>query len=211
MRLGLGTNLAPRPALLLINADIYDTRPTETEILATTSTALHSRSIHPGQQAIMSSETPPLDAEPERPDPVRSARRVPRSCELCNRRKVRCDKKEPCSPCARAGKSCVFPPTARAARRPKRTIMADMAGRIASLEKSLAQATDGSESYRSTPRAPMSDGAGSSPLDSAEPATPAAMVERRRPGQDILLQKGSSSQYFNEVLLSRVIEEVCCR
>ncbi|CAG8949108.1 hypothetical protein HYFRA_00002237, partial [Hymenoscyphus fraxineus] len=42
-----------------------------------------------------------------------------RSCVTCRRRKVKCDKKEPCSNCARAGSECVFPAPGRAPRRPK--------------------------------------------------------------------------------------------
>lgn len=153
---------------------------------------------------------PVSDAETETSHhDARAARRVPRSCQLCHRRKVRCDKKEPCEPCTRAGKPCVFPPAGRGLRRPKKTIMADMATRLASLEKTLAQTSDGAESHRSSPRDAVLESVRSSPYERPATATPCSSVDRRRSGDDILVQKGSSSQYFNEILLTKVIEEVC--
>ncbi|KAJ9136651.1 All development altered-3 [Pleurostoma richardsiae] len=43
----------------------------------------------------------------------------PRSCVTCRRRKVRCDKRMPCSNCRRAQIPCVFPAPGRAPRRPR--------------------------------------------------------------------------------------------
>jgi hypothetical protein len=37
----------------------------------------------------------------------------PRSCIVCRSRKVRCDKRAPCSNCRRANSACVLPPTDR--------------------------------------------------------------------------------------------------
>ncbi|KAF4618365.1 hypothetical protein G7Y89_g14938 [Cudoniella acicularis] len=42
-----------------------------------------------------------------------------RSCVTCRRRKVKCDKQEPCSNCTKAGSQCVFPAPGRAPRRPR--------------------------------------------------------------------------------------------
>ncbi|KAH7319489.1 fungal-specific transcription factor domain-containing protein [Rhexocercosporidium sp. MPI-PUGE-AT-0058] len=42
-----------------------------------------------------------------------------RSCVTCRRRKVKCDKKNPCTNCAKAGSVCVFPAPGRAPRRPR--------------------------------------------------------------------------------------------
>lgn len=122
----------------------------------------------------------------------------PRSCYDCNRRKVRCDKKEPCSPCRRLGKACSYPPLGPRIRRTKKAIMADMATRISSLEKSLAQA------QRQQPRPEITEP--SRKPSRSKSALPSSFNGRSR--EDILVQKGSSSQYFNEVFLSRVIEEV---
>ncbi|KAK0104452.1 hypothetical protein ONS95_004741 [Cadophora gregata] len=42
-----------------------------------------------------------------------------RSCVTCRRRKVKCDKRNPCTNCAKAGSVCVFPAPGRAPRRPR--------------------------------------------------------------------------------------------
>lgn len=42
-----------------------------------------------------------------------------RSCVTCRRRKVKCDKQNPCSNCTKAGSPCVFPAPGRAPRRPR--------------------------------------------------------------------------------------------
>lgn len=47
---------------------------------------------------------------PPLPDEAAAAKK-PRSCATCRSRKVRCDKKSPCSNCRRAGIACVLPPT----------------------------------------------------------------------------------------------------
>ncbi|KAG7040305.1 hypothetical protein JMJ77_0009916 [Colletotrichum scovillei] len=72
---------------------------------------------------------PPSDDEPEEMDetiviPQQSdvgsgpsaQSNATRSCLLCRRRKVRCDKKKPCDGCAKAGEECVYP-MGRASRR----------------------------------------------------------------------------------------------
>ncbi|KAL6230848.1 hypothetical protein BDW75DRAFT_234071 [Aspergillus navahoensis] len=43
-----------------------------------------------------------------------------RSCDTCRRRRVRCDKRKPCSTCGKAGIQCIFPPPDRAARKTRR-------------------------------------------------------------------------------------------
>ena len=134
----------------------------------------------------------------------RRSRCVPRSCYGCNSKKVRCDKTEPCSSCARAGRPCAYPPVGPRKRRAKGTIMADMASRISTLEKSVDKAR---KVETSVPAVPISGIA--NPTRSMQPETTLHsdnLSERFR--EDILVQKGSSSQYFNEILLSRVIEEV---
>jgi hypothetical protein len=129
----------------------------------------------------------------------------PRSCYDCNRRKVRCDKKEPCSPCRRLGKSCSYPPLGPKIRRTRKAIIADMGSRISSLEKSLAQAQHQHlqlENSRSRIKAVEPN----RKLLQSKHAQLTKLNGRSR--EDILVQKGSSSQYFNEIFLSRVIEEV---
>lgn len=160
---------------------------------------------------------------------------VARSCHSCYRKKIRCDKRRPaCSSCARSGEPCSYPALGPRVRRSKKTMMAEMASRISSLEKSLAQATadakteegeynagdqaGGGRRRRRRPvstRTPLLDPADRAPTPSPLPGPPTTdtLVNHSDSGgetsrQDILVQKGSSSQYFNEILVSRVIEEV---
>jgi hypothetical protein len=154
-------------------------------------------------------ESDPASAQPHQPPGP--SRRSHRSCHLCNRRKVRCDKRDPCGPCSRAGKQCVFPPPGEPIRRPRKTTMADVASRISNLEQTLVSARKDTAG----PAAPYATASPSpAPVQSAVPAHlrgPAPATPRTpevAAANGVLVQRGSTSQYFNEILLSRVIEEV---
>jgi hypothetical protein len=67
--------------------------------------------------------------------------------------------------------------------------MAEMAGRITSLERSLAEATTH----------------GNLSCNSFEPSTVADVQDLPK---DFLLHKGSTGQYLNEILVTRVVGEV---
>ena len=58
----------------------------------------------------------------------------PRSCVTCRRRKVRCNKENPCSNCVRAGIECVFPGPGRAPRRSRKPPDAELLARLKRLE-----------------------------------------------------------------------------
>lgn len=58
----------------------------------------------------------------------------PRSCVTCRRRKVRCNKREPCSNCVKAGIECIFPGPGRAPRKPRRPPDAELLSRLRRLE-----------------------------------------------------------------------------
>lgn len=51
----------------------------------------------------------PLSAAPGQRNPTQ----YPLSCTHCRQRKIKCDKKHPCSPCSRSNLNCVFPERAR--------------------------------------------------------------------------------------------------
>ena len=131
-----------------------------------------------------------------------------RSCYACNRKKVRCDKREPCSSCKRSGKPCSYPASAPRVRRSKKTIAAEMTSRISALEIALAKATNEQECCNDQARSPISKRR--TYTISTTPTTRKAgpREKSRKLQEDVLVQKGSSSQYFNEALLSRVIGEV---
>ncbi|KAM0323731.1 hypothetical protein ACHAQA_008668 [Verticillium albo-atrum] len=137
---------------------------------------------------------------PSHPQP----RRMQRSCNICHRRKVRCDKQQPCSQCKRGGLVCMYPHAEQLRRvRKSKTTIADVATRISDLERTLVSVSHKAVAVpsehstfglrpRSTPR-----------LEVAHSTPSSGHGE----GPGVLVQKGSSSQYFNEILLSRVLDE----
>jgi hypothetical protein len=58
----------------------------------------------------------------------------PRSCVTCRRRKVKCDKKQPCSNCVRAKIECVFPGPGRAPRKSRKPPDGELLDRLRRLE-----------------------------------------------------------------------------
>ncbi|WYZ35963.1 hypothetical protein EsH8_X_000610 [Colletotrichum jinshuiense] len=144
-------------------------------------------------------------------------RKIERSCNLCHRRKIRCDKKSPCSSCARGGFQCYYPQSEQPVRRARKTTIADVASRISDLEKTLVAGAGQQHhaTFRDSPSTPtpasvsVSEFLTSNPSYAVpRPATaPPSGPYDKGPGDEILVRKGSSSQYFDEVLISRVIEE----
>lgn len=58
----------------------------------------------------------------------------PRSCVTCRRRKVRCNKHNPCANCVKAGIECVFPGPGRAPRKSRKAPDAELLSRLRKLE-----------------------------------------------------------------------------
>ena len=58
----------------------------------------------------------------------------PRSCVTCRRRKVRCDKRYPCSNCQKAHIDCIFPAPGRAPRKPRKPPDTELLARLRRLE-----------------------------------------------------------------------------
>lgn len=114
------------------------------------------------------------------------------SCATCRRRKVRCDKQPaPCGPCVRACRECVYRPReARPRRQPKANIN-DVAARLSELESTI----------KVSPKSRNS-------AASATVASETGHDENDGQGGEILLEGGSSSQYFNEVLVTRLMKNV---
>ena len=72
----------------------------------------------------------------------------PRSCVTCRKRKVKCDKKPPCSNCVKASIECIFPKPGRAPRRTKKPQDAELLARLRRLEgvvQKLGKDTDGED------------------------------------------------------------------
>jgi hypothetical protein len=144
-----------------------------------------------------------LDASPPaagRRAPLTSRTRIERSCILCHRRKVKCNKQLPCSTCIRSGVLCCYPPGEKHEIRKNRTTISDIINRLGQLERTIVAISSSDDQLRNH--------------DSAQP-----VVESRSPDQDsatttvsregTLWDNGYSSRYVNDVLLSRVLEEVC--
>ncbi|KAF7558192.1 hypothetical protein G7Z17_g121 [Cylindrodendrum hubeiense] len=163
-----------------------------------------------------------------------TGRRVERSCVICHRRKVRCDKQSPCSQCARGGYTCLYPQTGPPVRRVRKTTITDVASRISDLEKTLIAVSREQEvqlSFRPFSTAPTgnTDGrhgstgpsntgrtdsghtsvafttapySGTSQTTSPTYGSPIRPAESEAadesPSDEVLLKKGTSSQYFNE-------------
>ncbi|KAF2095698.1 hypothetical protein NA57DRAFT_44011, partial [Rhizodiscina lignyota] len=58
----------------------------------------------------------------------------PRSCVTCRRRKVKCDKKHPCTNCSKAHIECIFPAPGRAPRKPRKPQDGELMERLRRLE-----------------------------------------------------------------------------
>ncbi|KAM3543097.1 hypothetical protein ARSEF1564_003996, partial [Beauveria bassiana] len=121
------------------------------------------------------------------------SQRYDRSCIVCHRRKVRCDRQSPCSTCTRNRSLCTYPPSNTAVGRVRKTTISDVASRLSSLERSITAATTGGAVQAE--KTPSPGLVGSSPQ------------AKGRVSPTILLHSQNSSQYFDELLTTRVIEE----
>ncbi|KAI9848572.1 MAG: hypothetical protein M1837_007241 [Sclerophora amabilis] len=84
-----------------------------------------------------------------------------RSCVTCRRRKVKCDKRSPCSNCSRANKPCTFPSPGRAPRRNPRSQDQELFARLHKLEgmvQELNGAQEDGEPSSSSRKAAMENG-----------------------------------------------------
>lgn len=103
----------------------------------------------------VNSTSDPASANPARSASTSSAKGLnPRSCVTCRRRKVRCNKENPCSNCVRAGIDCIFPGPGRAPRRSRKPPDAELLARLKRLEgvvTSLGVEVGGDGSIRDKP------------------------------------------------------------
>ncbi|GAP87396.2 putative fungal specific transcription factor domain-containing protein [Rosellinia necatrix] len=100
-------------------------------------------SHHSGDGSSTYNQTTPIGASVANtpPDPDSSIVKVTRghSCVLCQQRKVRCDKKKPCSNCVKAGVDCRVVPPQPPRRRKKRIPERDLVDRLRKYEALLTQ------------------------------------------------------------------------
>lgn len=134
------------------------------------------------------------------PRPAASRKRIERSCLLCHRRKIRCDKKSPCSACTRMGVLCCYPGPEKNPRRPHKTTISDVSARVARLERTVRALSHDSAHHDShDPLMPV-------PQSPSTPNTAGGSPGNTSGG--VLVRGKHSSHYFDEILLSRVVEEV---
>ncbi|KAF2968952.1 hypothetical protein GQX73_g4596 [Xylaria multiplex] len=100
-------------------------------------------SHHSGDGSSTYNQSTPIGASVANtpPDPESSIVKVTRghSCVLCQQRKVRCDKKKPCSNCVKAGVDCRVVPPQPPRRRKKRIPERDLVERLRKYEALLSQ------------------------------------------------------------------------
>lgn len=139
---------------------------------------------------------------------------VERSCLRCHERKIRCDKKSPCTRCVRQGVACQYPGPSRVKRQPPKKNMTDVAARLEQLERSITAlvcersnqaptSQTNSNPYENNHDTPPA-GALATP-NSASPVTSTSAEKPRFQGFRGFL--GKDGRYINEPLLSRVLEK----
>ncbi|KAJ5833196.1 hypothetical protein N7474_001507 [Penicillium riverlandense] len=170
----------------------------------------------------MSAVASVLDAEKRASSPPKATPKL-RSCVVCRSRKVRCDKKSPCSNCRRANITCVFPSADRPPRWARRLISNQQAAqgapvadhimeRIHSLETLVtelrgqleqANLTGGSSAVHS----PDSSSQGPDPVHQENASSTHEGNVQKQFGR-LVLQDASQSRYFSSGFWSRVTDEL---
>lgn len=130
-------------------------------------------------------------------------RKTERSCLLCHERKIRCDKKTPCSNCVRGDILCCYPGTERPSRRPPKSTVAEVAARVTRLERTITAISN--NSFHTQSRNVETSSAVKSPSAEADVSETQSVADSP---EEMLVRDGYSTRYINEVLLSRVLEEV---
>lgn len=69
--------------------------------------------------------------------PLRAAQLNSLSCIYCRQKKIRCNRKDPCSNCIKVRVECIFPQPARIARKKRDTASAELSARMRQLEETV--------------------------------------------------------------------------
>ncbi|KAL4997339.1 fungal-specific transcription factor domain-containing protein [Aspergillus recurvatus] len=137
-----------------------------------------------------------------------------RSCITCRRRKVRCNKRSPCSNCVRAGVECIFPPPGRAPRRLKRPPAenAELLSRLRQLEN-IVEAAIANPNNQPFQHQQRSDRSSSDPPEPSQPAHDEGETEVQRCSvSGLRIQQPPLEHEFGRLVIednrSRYIEEL---
>ncbi|EXJ80117.1 hypothetical protein A1O1_08259 [Capronia coronata CBS 617.96] len=109
-----------------------------------------------------------IDAAARRPVTGRRREKAQLSCNLCRRRKSRCDRKQPCSICSARGLVCTYADSKAAHRlmpKPPPTAMPSMHDRLVQLERLVLSLKSGSDPVKSSISTPSSG-----PIGGVEPS-----------------------------------------
>ncbi|KAL7818212.1 fungal-specific transcription factor domain-containing protein [Trichoderma aethiopicum] len=133
------------------------------------------------------------------------------SCERCRRRKIKCDRKRPCSKCAKAGTECVLQGIGEKQRPVSKSYVQALEGQIAALETvihKLALADD-AERTQIISDLSLTSGAPSVPLlPEAGPADaktdPSLAAARVKSGQLRVVRGSNAAQFFGGTSLLQI-------
>lgn len=117
--------------------------------------AIHNEGTSQHHRSFSGSSTVPDNSNPNGLAQPTQKQLNSRSCVTCRRRKVRCNKRNPCSNCTKAGIECIFPAPGRAPRRPKRPQDAELLSRLRRLESVIEQIREKKGNDASPPRQPQ--------------------------------------------------------
>ncbi|RFU76916.1 fungal specific transcription factor [Trichoderma arundinaceum] len=120
--------------------------------------------------------------------------RTARSCIICHRRKIRCNKRLPCDNCTKTGVLCYYPSPEDAEPRKSRATIADVAERLAQLERTILAISSSDPPPSSSHAQREAPKAISFALDSNDEILPPS---------GLLVHDGNSSQFVDELLLAR--------
>ena len=134
-------------------ANAFNQNPSGASPGSTSSPQSMNQEYRPARSNSTQSPTPASPPQPNAgasANPAQGAGSVlnPRSCVTCRKRKVKCDKKQPCSNCSKAHIECIFPRPGRAPRRAKKPQDAELLARLRRLEgvvQKLGKGSDGEE------------------------------------------------------------------
>ena len=132
-----------------------------------------------------------------------------RSCHACNLRKVRCDKKKPCSHCIRANETCTYPTSASRGRKSKDSTIVELRDRVALLEKALKRnKPDRNCSRLITPTSQSRRAKARDLCTSVTSIGEDCCTDKITIREESLLQQEHPDQYISDVLLSTVMKGV---
>ncbi|UKZ77471.1 hypothetical protein TrVFT333_005192 [Trichoderma virens FT-333] len=132
------------------------------------------------------------------------------SCERCRRRKIKCDRKRPCSKCAKAGTECVLQGLGEKQRPVSKSYVQALEGQIAALERVIHKLALADDEERAQIISEMSltsgapDGALAEGGQADVKTDPSVAAARVKSGQLRRLRGGNAAQFFGGTSLLQI-------